>query len=122
MNKFLSIKEAAEYLGVSPQTLRRWERNEKIAPSYCTKGGHRRYDVSKLHPSRITTMKERPTIVYARVSSHDQKDDLQRQIHMLEIYCAAKGWAFSTVKDLGSGMNYNKRGLKQLLDQIMNGQ
>jgi putative resolvase len=123
MSKFLSIKEAADYMGVSPQTLRRWERSEKITPSHRTKGGQRRYDVSKLYPSAIDAAgRERPTIAYARVSSHDQKDDLQRQIHMLEIYCAAKGWNFSTVKDLGSGMNYNKRGLKQLLDQIMNGQ
>jgi predicted site-specific integrase-resolvase len=65
---------------------------------------------------------DRPTIAYARVSSHDQKDDLQRQVHMLELYCSAKGWTYTTIKDLGSGMNYRKKGLKQLLDQIMNGQ
>ena len=80
-------------------------------------------DLIKLRPpERIDKTADRPTVAYARVSSHDQKEDLQRQVHMLEIYCSAKGWTFLTIKDLGSGMNYHKRGLKQLLEQIMNGQ
>jgi len=123
MNKFLSIQQAASFLGVSPQTLRRWERKNKIAPCYRTQGGQRRYDITKLRPSEhLDKSIDRPTVAYARVSSHDQKDDLQRQVHMLEMYCSAKGWTFSIIKDLGSGMNYHKRGLKQLLEQIMNGQ
>src|SRR3989338_5999144 len=123
MDKFLSIQEAANCLGVSPQTLRRWERKKKIAPSHRTQGGQRRYAIAELRPfDHNNTVSDRPTVAYARVSSHDQKEDLQRQVHMLEIYCAAKGWTFSVVKDLGSGMNYNKRGLKQLLEQIMNRQ
>jgi putative resolvase len=123
MNKFLSIQDAAKYLGVSPQTLRRWERKKKIAPSHRTAGGQRRYSLSELQPfDHGNTATDRPTIAYARVSSHDQKEDLLRQVNMLEMYCSAKGWTFSIIKDLGSGMNYNKRGLKQLLEQIMNGQ
>jgi len=122
MNKFLSIQQAALKLGVSPQTLRRWERQKKIAPSYRTQGGQRRYDITKLPLLDLgNTPTDRPTIAYARVSSHDQKEDLQRQIHMLEIYCSAKGWTFSVIKDMGSGMNYHNRGLKQLLEQIMTG-
>jgi len=123
MNKFLSIKEAAKCLGVSTQTLRRWERQKKIKPSHRTQGGQRRYAAVDLHPFDFNNkLADLQTIAYARVSSHDQKEDLERQIHMLEAYCSAKGWTFSVTKDLGSGMNYNKRGLKQLLDQIMNGQ
>lgn len=123
MNKFLSIQQAAECLGVSPQTLRRWEKAQKISPCHRTQGGQRRYDITKIQPpDRSNKATDRLTIAYARVSSHDQKEDLQRQANMLEIYCSAKGWTFSIIKDLGSGMNYNKRGLKQLLEQIMNGQ
>jgi putative resolvase len=123
MNKFFSIQEAAKALGISPQTLRRWERNNKITPSHRTSGGQRRYALAQLQPvdHGNKTTSDRPTIAYARVSSHDQKEDLQRQVHMLEMYCSAKGWTFSVTKDLGSGMNYNKRGLKQLLEEIMNG-
>jgi excisionase family DNA binding protein len=122
MNKFLSIRDAAKALGVSPQTLRRWERNKKIMPSHRTRGGQRRYTLAQLQSVADTNKpSDLPTIAYARVSSHDQKADLQRQVHMLEMYCSAKGWTFSVIKDLGSGMNYNKHGLKQLLEQIMNG-
>ncbi len=122
MSKFLSIQEAAKFLGVSPQTLRRWEKEKKISPSHRTEGRQRRYDITKLRPFDRSKSLDRPTIAYARVSSHDQKEDLQRQIHILEMYCSAKGWVFSVMKDLGSGMNYNKRGLKQLLEQIISGQ
>ena len=112
MNKFLSIQDAAKCLGVSPQTLRRWEKKNKIAPSHRTEGGQRRYSALQLQPiSCRHNTSDRLTIAYARVSSHDQKEDLQRQVHMLEIYCASKGWSFSITKNLGSGMNYNKRGL-----------
>jgi excisionase family DNA binding protein len=122
MNKFLSIQEAAKYLGVSPQTLRRWEKSGRIAPSFRTEGNQRRYDPALLRPFDLTSQQEnRPTIAYARVSSQDQKEDLQRQVHMLELYCSAKGWSFSVIQDLGSGMNYHKKGLQQLLDKIMSG-
>jgi putative resolvase len=124
MNKFLSIQKAAVFLGVSAQTLRRWERSKKIEPAQRTAGGQRRYDITKLQPSRLLNAKTQnlPTIAYARVSSHDQKDDLQRQAHMLEMYCSSQGWSYEIIKDLGSGMNYHKRGLKDLLERIMNGQ
>jgi predicted site-specific integrase-resolvase len=62
---------------------------------------------------------DRKTIAYARVSSHDQKDDLERQKQVLEAYCAAQGWTFEIVSDLGSGMNYHKRGLRLLLRAIL---
>ena len=87
MIKLITISEAAKYLGISTQTLRRWERAGKLA--------------------------------YARVSSFDQKPDLERQEKMLELYCAAQGWSFELISDLGSGMNYQKRGLKKLIRAIL---
>ena len=123
MNKFFSIQEAAKFLGVSPQTLRRWEKSNKIIAAHRTKGGQRRYSLEQLKGEDFTQENIcRPTIAYARVSSHDQKEDLQRQISMLEMYCASRGWSFSVLKDLGSGMNYHKRGLKHLLEKIMSGE
>ncbi len=61
------------------------------------------------------------TIAYARVSSHEQKDDLERQEQVLELYCAGQGWTFEVVADLGSGMNDHKKGLKRLLDDVVEG-
>lgn len=63
--------------------------------------------------------KSMPTVGYVRVSSHDQKDDLERQHTMVEGYCAAKGWRTEIIKDLGSGMNYKKKGLNKLLQMIL---
>jgi predicted site-specific integrase-resolvase len=58
-------------------------------------------------------------VAYARVSSHDQKPDLERQAQVLQAYCAAQGWTHEIVTDLGSGMNYRKKGLRRLLDDIV---
>ena len=88
-----------------------------------TAGGHRRYDLAKLLPERFRAAQQesRKTIAYARVSSHDQKDDLERQKQVLELYCARQGWTFEVIADLGSGMNYRNKGLKRLLDAIIYG-
>ncbi len=61
------------------------------------------------------------TVAYARVSSHDQKEDLKRQADALSIYCTKQGWNFQVIQDLGSGMNYQKKGLKTLLNMILEG-
>ena len=123
MTDLVSIGEAARQLGVSISTLRRWESEGKIRPEDRTAGGQRRYSLAKISPKvgrRIPSTRE--TIAYARVSSHDQKDDLERQKKVLENFCSVRGWSFRVVADLGSGMNYNKKGLRQLLSMLMDGQ
>ena len=122
MDKLYSIGEAAKYLGVSVSTLRRWENSGKLLPER-TKGQQRRYPISLLAPNLTKVFSQnRLTIGYARVSSYDQKSDLDRQKQLLEMYCASKGWAFEIVSDLGSGMNYNKKGLKRLISSILTGE
>ena len=119
----MGIGEAAEALGVSITTLRRWEAEGRLAAEH-TAGGHRRYDLAKLRPElfRAADKASRKTVAYARVSSHDQKDDLERQKQVLELYCAKQGWTFEVIADLGSGMNYHKKGLRKLLDDVIDGQ
>ena len=122
MDKLISISEAADLLGVSATTLRRWEKEGKLIPDR-TPSGHRRYNSSKVRPEFLHSQdSKRKTIAYARVSSHDQKTDLERQKQVLELYCAQQGWTFEVVSDLGSGMNYHKKGLKYLLNDILMGQ
>ena len=120
MRKYVTIHVAAEALGVSTSTLRRWEASGRLVPER-TGGNQRRYDLSKIRPEmfRAEQKEQRKTVAYARVSSPDQKDDLERQKQVLELYCATQGWTFELVADLGSGMNYQKRGLKRLLDDIL---
>lgn len=122
--KLVPIHEAAEALGVSAQTIRRWEREGRLLPDERTAGGRRRYDLARLKPEKFRSQAEavRKTVAYARVSSHDQKDDLERQKQVLELYCARQGWTFEVIADLGSGMNYHKKGLKKLLEAIIEGQ
>ena len=117
--KLIKIGEAAKILGSSPAQLRKWELTGELLPARKTKGGTRYYDSNTLLNSYSDS---KITICYARVSSHDQKADLERQQIMLESYCAAKGWQTEIIKDLGSGINYRKKGLKKLLEKILNKQ
>ena len=63
----------------------------------------------------------RVTINYARVSSHDQKQDLVRQVQVLEAFSSSNGWQFETIQDMGSGLNYQKKGLQKLIKRILRG-
>ena len=121
MSRYISIGQAAKHLGVSISTLRRWEQSGQISPEERTRGGQRRYDVTKLRPEVYHRQEKTPrrTVGYARVSSNDQKKDLERQRELLELYCSANGWQYEIVSDLGSGMNYKKKGLKKLLNEIV---
>jgi putative resolvase len=110
----LTPQEAATLLGVTVRTLHRWELDGKIK-STRTAGGHRRYDITDLISNKSGSQL---TVGYARVSSHDQKDDLTRQVLVLESYCAKHGWGFEIIQDLGSGMNYKKKGLIRLIKLI----
>lgn len=111
----LSISEAAKIKGVSTSTLRRWELEGKLIPER-TVSGHRRYDLSQLLGIKSELSY---TIGYCRVSSYDQKDDLVRQKQVLELFCAQNGWQYQIIEDLGSGLNYSKKGLKRLIKLIV---
>lgn len=119
--RLVKIGEAARLLGTDHSTLRKWESTGELLPARKTRGGTRYYDVAEL---MSFTNEAAPTLCYCRVSSHDQKADLDRQQALLEAYCSAKGWRTHlkfkrTIRDLGSGMNYRKKGLNQLLELVM---
>ena len=111
----LTRSEAAKLKGVSVSTLRRWESEGKLIPER-TANGHRRYTISQL-----LGLKENLsyTVGYCRVSSHDQKKDLERQKEVVELFCAQNSWQVEIIDDLGSGLNYNKKGLKRLIRLIV---
>jgi putative resolvase len=118
----LSVGKAAALLGVSISTLRRWEMEGYLSPSYRTKGGHRRYElnqlVSKFSCGCADPANPPKAVAYARVSSSDQRKDLETQKAKLEEYCRARFESFEILADLGSGLNYRKPGLKKLLRLI----
>ncbi|MCW6051300.1 IS607 family transposase [Lyngbya sp. CCAP 1446/10] len=120
----MSISEASKELGVSTKTLRRWADDGKIKFERSPTNQRRFYlsDIKRIIPRDIDQVDARITINYARVSSHDQKADLIRQAQVLEAFSASKGWQFETIQDLGSGLNYQKKGLKKLLKRILSGE
>ena len=117
----VGIGRAATELGVSRDTLRRWEAAGKIAVER-TPSGHRRYDLAQLRSlAPIQAQSNRITVAYARISSQGQKEDLKSQVTTLELFCNSNGWSFEVITDTGSGMNYQKGGLRQLIRRICDG-
>ena len=122
----LTISELALSLGVSVGTLRRWDRAGTLKPQMRTAGGHRRYILSDA--LRVLTGIQEPqdqapeklVIGYARVSSYGQVDDLKRQEERLARHLAGVPSA-SVITDLGSGLNFKKRGLCMLLGLVLEG-
>ena len=119
---YYKMGEFSKRTGLSIQTLRLWDSNGKLKPAYVTEGKHRYYSEEQLN--RILGIKldkqEKRTIGYARVSSNKQKDDLIRQVENLKTYMIARGYQFEIIEDIGSGINYNKKGLNKLINKITN--
>ena len=124
MNKYLSVSEMAEFCGVCIKTLHRWEMSGALTPSYRTAGGHRRYDrdgAKRFCGIQDNTV-EKAALLYSRVSSADQKQDLSRQAQRLKDYAAKNDMTnIITLSDVGSGMNFNKKGLLTLLKYLFSG-
>jgi putative resolvase len=121
-----SIGIAATLLGVCVKTLRRWDKSKKIA-CFRTVGGHRRFSIKEIN--RLLNRKERDDIggqkelekncaIYCRVSSHKQnkRGDLDRQVELLKNYAKLNDFKLiRTYKDVGSGLNTNRKGLWRLI-------
>lgn len=114
MAKLVSIKVVAEEYGVTTQTIRNWC-EEGMFEVKRTKGGHRRFVLENDED-------QRKTVLYSRVSSAGQKEDLKRQTQALEEYCSQEEIEnFEVLEDVGSGINYKKRGLQKLVKEIVLG-
>ena len=118
--RYYTPKELSSLLGVTTQTLKEWENKGKIEATKTT-GGHRRYLHTIINPQTIKdgegTNKTNRKFIYARVSSNKQKEDLQRQVAMLQ----TKYPEFEVVQDIASGINFKRRGLVTILDQVFAG-
>ena len=111
--KILSIGSYAKYLGLSKSTVYRYLKSGKIKESFKTDGKHRRFVVEN---------NKNKVVLYSRVSSHDQKKDLITQNEKL-IQFAKKNYTnyeVESILDLGSGINFNKKGLNKLILMIIN--
>ena len=110
--KLHSPREVCNILGIHRNTLDIWERTGKVK-SVRTQGNHRRYDLSEFELPR-----KNHTICYCRVSSSKQKDDLARQVAFMQ----EKFPGSEVIKDVGSGINFKRQGLKSILERAMRGE
>ena len=114
-------KDFAELLGVSVKTLQRWDR-DGILKANRTPTDRRYYTYDQyLQFKGIQTENDiRDTVIYARVSTKNQKYDLQNQVEFLKQFCNAKGIIVNQcIEDFGSGLNYNRKKWNKLLDEVM---
>lgn len=123
------VKEVAEFLGVSTKTIRRYDEEGKL-PMHRTEGNHRiilREDLlclleekGLLYDDRVMQKKD---VIYARVSSHDQKrsGDLDRQIVFLIEHTAGLQNPV-VLKEVGSGLNDGRVQLQKLLHMVCRGE
>ena len=114
-------KDFAELLGVSVKTLQRWDR-DGILKANRTPTDRRYYTYDQyLQFKGIQTENDiRDIVIYARVSTRNQKDDLQNQVEFLKQFCNAKGIIVNQcIEDFGSGLNYNRKKWNKLLDEVM---
>jgi len=118
--KFYTIGQFSKMVGKSPQTLRLWDSENKLKPHHISDGGHRYYSEQQIYQVLKQPIKtnEKKTIGYCRVSSSKQKDDLERQVENVTTYLTAQGKPYTVITDIGSGINYSKKGLRELIDKI----
>ncbi|ACS90786.1 IS element ISTsi1 orfA, putative resolvase [Thermococcus sibiricus MM 739] len=112
--------EASKKLGVSKMTILRWIKSGKLKAHRIGK----EYRVPESEIKKILEGKIPDQVaIYARVSSQNQKEDLERQVEYLKNYCSAKGYQVAKIiTDISSGLNENRKGLKQLFKLVENGE
>jgi excisionase family DNA binding protein len=118
----LSTKQVCLLLGISLSTFYRYCKAGILKPAFFTLGQHRRFSLSYLRQSFNLDDNAVLTVCYSRVSSHDQKHDLITQENKLLNYAQLNNYQnILSITDLGSGLNYKKKGLKQLINLIFSG-
>lgn len=120
--RYFTINKFSKIVGVTPQTLRNWDKAGKLKPHHTTENGYKYYSEEQLKQVLRTKPKSRTIVGYCRVSSPKQKDDLERQIENVKTYLLAQGKPFEIISDVGSGINCRRKGLLELLDRINQGE
>lgn len=118
--KYYSSRTVSKMLGVTGQTLRNWDKEGKLKPSYVKSNGYRYYSEESIlsYTQERKTKKELHCIGYIRVSSKKQIDDLERQRVNIETILKEKYSSYEIISDIGSGINYKKPGLEKLIEKI----
>jgi excisionase family DNA binding protein len=122
--RLLRPREVCRRLGISYSTLARWVREGRIR-AVRTAGGKYRVPESEVRriAEGLPISREVRAVIYARVSSADQKSDLERQVQYCVKYCSSKGYrVVDVLSDVASGLKTDRRGLLKLFDYVVNRQ
>jgi len=120
----LTISEVSERLGITIDSLRKWERKGILKP-IRTPGGHRRYseeDIVNITGKKEKDSQERKTVLYCRCSTEKQRENLDRQKLRLMEHAHGKKYDYIVMEEIASGVNENRRQLNRLLDMIFKNQ
>ena len=93
-NRFYSLREFRQILGVTAQTVRNWDSSGKLKPHHLGPNGYRYYSENQLQELISNNRIEKTVVGYCRVSSKKQKDDLHRQIEAVKTYISQSFVAF----------------------------
>ncbi len=119
MEHTYSPKELGKLIGKSVNTLQKWDR-KGILPAFRTPTNRRYYTHEQYLAYRgMISSEQGKVIAYARVSSPSHKKDLATQMEALRAYCLDQGIHVDEwVKDIGSALNYQRKGFNQISEQI----
>ncbi|MEM3546253.1 MAG: IS607 family transposase [Candidatus Bathyarchaeia archaeon] len=120
IEKLLTLSEACKRLGIHPNTLRKWDKQGKVRV-VRTVGGRRRIPESEVERLMGIVKPDisKKAVIYARVSSHDQRGDLERQKQSLLDYARSKGYeVIALLEDVASGLNENRKSLNKIFDMV----
>lgn len=121
MSKIYKINEFGKRIGKSTSTLRRWDTEGRLIAKR-TPTGQRYYDESDVRKILGIKDVERKIIVYCRVSSYNQKDDLKSQVTAMEQFCLNGGIAVDEwIQEIGGGMNFKRKKFLSLMSRIATG-
>lgn len=111
--EYIRPEDVCKYLKITTRTLYNWDKSGKLN-SIRTQGGHRRYKRSSIEQAKPSN---KQNICYCRVSTYSQKEDLERQVEFFRL----KYPTYTIIKDIGSGINFNRKGFNSILDSAIKG-
>ncbi len=121
--KYYSIHQFSKLINRTPQTLRNWDKSGRLHPHHTGPNGYRYYSDKQL--KQVLQLQDdavRKIIGYCRVSNSRQKDNLQNQMNSLKTYLYAQGKPFEIISDIGSNVDYKRKGFLLLLDMLAKGE
>lgn len=118
--KYYSAKTVTQILGVTAQTLRNWDKEGKLKPAYTKSNGYRYYSEDDImsYTKERNRKKEKKLIGYIKNSSLENEVSLTRKKESIETYLKSTNQEYEIIIDVGSGLDYNRAGLKTLIAKI----